>query len=106
MHVPYLTIHRLSGDADDLLERKRRHFDPVIGDIAPRYGAILSITAKTEDGLLIVNLWTSAEGPGEFAQVPEVQQAQRASELPAPRSFERYEQVWLDAYAVEGDAGG
>lgn len=66
----------------------------------------LTRTARTEDGLVIVNLWASPQGPEEFAQVPEVQRAQRDSGPPAPSSFERYDQVQLDEYAVGGVLGG
>jgi hypothetical protein len=65
----------------------------------------LTRTARTEDGLVIVNLWAPPRGPEEFAQVPEVQRAQRDSGLPAPSSFERYDQQ-LDEYAVGGVSGG
>jgi hypothetical protein len=55
---------------------------------------------------VIVNLWAPPQGPEEFAQVPEVQRAQRDSGLPAPSSFERYDRVQLDEYAVGGVSGG
>ena len=88
--MAYLTIHRLNGDPDELLRRKQTKFGPVTSRLAPDYGAIFSVTAKTEDGLLIVNLWDSPQGPVQFAQVPEVLGAQQASGLPAPSRFERY----------------
>jgi hypothetical protein len=43
----------------DFVVQKRAHFDPVTSRLAPQHGAIFSVTAKTEDGLVIVNLWES-----------------------------------------------
>jgi hypothetical protein len=70
--------------------------------LAPSYGAIFSVTARTEDGLVIVNLWDSPQAPARFAQVPEVLQAQQASGLPAPSRFERYQDAHYDGYDQVG----
>jgi hypothetical protein len=65
----------------------------------------LTRTASTEEGPVLVDLWARPRGREEFAQVPEVQRAQRDSGPPAPSSFERYDQVQLDEYAVGGVSG-
>ncbi len=54
--MPYLTLHWITGDPEDLLARKQTQFAPVINRLAPVHGAIFSITAKTDDGLRVVNL--------------------------------------------------
>ena len=89
--MAYLTIHKLTGDPTDLLGRKQARFDPVVNRLAPQYGAISTVTGPTGDGLVIVNLWRERQGAEEFTQHPDVQEAQKASGLPTPSSFERYD---------------
>ncbi|HEX4205332.1 MAG TPA: hypothetical protein VHZ51_14290 [Ktedonobacteraceae bacterium] len=96
--MPSLSIHTLTGDPDNLLQKKQAHMDPVVSQIAPEYGAIMSITAKGTDGLITVNLWESAEGAQAFTQRPEVQQAQSRSGLPRPATFDRYTEVYFEDY--------
>ena len=96
--MPFLSIHTLSGDPDALLQKKQTAMDPIVRQIAPEYGALLSITAKTADGLITVNLWESAEGAHAFTQRSEVQQAQARSGLPRPATFERYTDVSVETY--------
>lgn len=88
--MAFLSIHTMDGDPDDLLARKRQHMDPVVQRLAPGFGAIWSVTAKTSKGIITVNLWDSPDGAARFSQRPEAQEAQRASGLPPPASFERF----------------
>ena len=99
--MAYLTIHRLAGDPDDLLARKKEYLDPVTSRLAPSYGGIFSVTAQSADGLVIVNLWDSADAPTRFSRAPEVVRAEQASGLPAPHSFERYDEVQVEPYAPQ-----
>jgi hypothetical protein len=96
--MAYLTIHRLPGNAEELAERKRSEFDPVIRPLARKHGAILSATAPTGDGLLIVNLWQSPGGAAALQAEPDAVQARDAAELPAPDRFERYDDVEIDDF--------
>ncbi len=96
--MAYMTIHQLDGDPEDLWQKKTTTFDPVVDAIAPRYGALASFTAKTDRGLRIVNVWRSAEDVQQFMQVPEVIAAQKASGLPMPSSFERFDVVGAKLY--------
>ncbi|GLV55458.1 hypothetical protein KDH_23020 [Dictyobacter sp. S3.2.2.5] len=96
--MPFLSIHTLSGNPDELLQRKQEYMDPVVRQIAPEYGAIKSITVRQADGLMTINLWESAEGAQAFTQRPEVQQAQARSGLPRPATFERYTEVYIEEY--------
>ncbi len=97
--MAFLSIHHLPGDPDELMTRKTRHMDPVVIRIAPAYGAILSVTARADDGLVTVNLWQSAQGASEFTARDEIQAAQRESGLPMPDRFERYNNVQVQQYA-------
>jgi hypothetical protein len=96
--MTFLSIHTMEGDPDDLLTRKRQHMDPVVQRLAPGFGAIWSVTAKTGNGIITVNLWNSPEGAMRFAQEPEAQQAQQASGLPEPATFERFTDADYTAY--------
>ena len=94
----FLSIHTMEGDADDLLARKRRHMDPVVERLAPGFGAIWSVTGKTDKGIVTVNLWSTPEGAARFSQAPEAQRAQQESGLPKPATFERFTDVDYTAY--------
>lgn len=97
--MAYVTIHTLDGNADDLLERKQRNFDPVVRRIAPDFGGIASVTAKTDQGLLIVNVWSSAEKVPAFTKHPDLQAAQATAQLPVPSSFDRYEAAEVELFS-------
>ncbi|WP_143736792.1 hypothetical protein [Microbispora sp. GKU 823] len=96
--MAFLSIHTMTGDADDLLARKQRHMDPVVERLAPRHGAILSITSATDEGIITVNLWQSAEGAAAFSREPEALQAQKDSGLPMPSSFQRFTDATVTCY--------
>jgi hypothetical protein len=87
----YLTVHHLPGNPQELAERKRTHFDPVIRPLARTHGAILSATAATDNGLLIVNLWRAADGAAALQAEPDAVRAREAAQLPAPDRFDRYD---------------
>lgn len=96
--MPYVTIHTLDGDADDLHARKTTHFDPAVRKVAPTFGAIASMTAKTEGGLVIVNVWESADRVAAFTAHPDIQAARDAAGLPMPSSFQRYESATFELF--------
>jgi hypothetical protein len=83
--MPYVTIHTLDGDAEELATRKSTLFDPAVREVAPAFGAIASVTAKTDSGLTIVNVWESAEQVAAFTAHPAIQTARDAA-----RSRRRY----------------
>ncbi len=97
--MAFLSIHHLPGEPHELLERKRKHMDPVVKAIAPEYGAVFSVTATVEDGLITVNLWDRAEDAARFTARDDVQAAQRESGLPRPDRFERYAGVDVQRYS-------
>jgi hypothetical protein len=96
--MPYVTIHTLDGDADELLARKEAEFDPAVRKIAPSYGAVASLSAKTETGLVIVNVWESAEQVAQFTAHPAIQAARKAAQLPMPSSFQRHESATFELF--------
>src|SRR5918998_1579060 len=59
--MAYLTIARIDGDPDRLLDGYRRT-SPLMDQVGHDHGLILHAGAQTTDGLLIVNLWPSQDG--------------------------------------------
>lgn len=59
--MAYLTIARISGDADRLLDGYHRTSE-LLDEVGHDHGLILHASAQTRDGLLIVNLWPSKDG--------------------------------------------
>ena len=89
----FMSIHRMDGDPDALLARKSADMDPVIRERAGEFGAAWTVTARTETGIVTVNLWKEPEGAVAFTQLQAAQDAQRRSGLPMPSSFERFTDV-------------
>jgi len=75
--VAYLTLIRIPGDADELFETQYKTMSSVMSRVGPENGQISHVAAKTDEGLLIVNLWESKEGSEAASQHPDVQQAQQ-----------------------------
>jgi hypothetical protein len=94
----FFPIHTMDGDPDQLHRAKREHMDPVVARLAPRHGAIMSVTVTDDHGITTYNLWRDAEGAAAFTQEPEAQEAQRRSGLPAPSSITRFDDVEATVY--------
>lgn len=88
--MPVVSMMRMDGESEALFAKINEHVDPVSERLAPQHGALLNIVAKTDDGILIINLWETEEGRHEMAAEPEIQQALQAAGLPRP-NFEGYE---------------
>jgi hypothetical protein len=67
--MAYLTIARLDGDPHRLLADYRRTSELMDG-VGRDHGLILHAGARTDDGLLIVNLWPSRDGSESAAADP------------------------------------
>ncbi len=67
--MAYLTITRITGDPDRLLAGYRRS-SGTMSAVGRDHGLILHSAAKTEEGLLIVNLWPSKDGSEAAARDP------------------------------------
>ncbi|HET9126989.1 MAG TPA: hypothetical protein VFN73_02825 [Propionibacteriaceae bacterium] len=94
----YLSIHTMDGDPEALLAAKREHMDPVVSRLAPRHGALASVTVAGDGGITVYNIWRDAAGAAAFSREPEAQQAQQASGLPLPSSFSRHPDVEVTLY--------
>jgi hypothetical protein len=81
----------MSGDTDELVQKLEGIRD-VGRRLAPKHGGLGTIAAKTDDGILVINLWENEEGRHAMAEEPEVLEALQAAGLPTP-NFEGYEVV-------------
>ena len=63
-----LSIFKILGDPDELLAIEDEKVAPAAREYAAANGGISHVTAKTEDGLLVVNLWESAEAAAGAGQ--------------------------------------
>jgi len=91
--MAYLTLIRIPGDADELFKTQYEKMSSVMSRVGPENGQLSHVAAKTDEGLLIVNLWESKEGSEAASRDPEVQQAQQsaAQESGISREDVRYE---------------
>jgi len=67
--MAYLTIVRFSGDSDQLLDSYMDSAN-VMSEVGRDHGLILHAAAKTDEGLLVVNLWPSKDGSEAAAEDP------------------------------------
>ncbi len=88
-----LSMMSIQGDADELVAKLQEKVAPVSTRKAPSYGGISSTVVRTDDGIMIVNMWETEEGRQKMAEDPEVRQALQEAGFPEP-SFKAYEVLW------------
>ena len=84
-----ISMMRMSGDTDELAQ-KLQGIAEIGRRLAPKHGGLGTIAAKTDDGILVINLWENEEGRHAMAEEPEVKEALESAGLPMP-NFEGYE---------------
>jgi hypothetical protein len=92
--MPVVSKMRVQGDPEALAAAIREHLAPVAERFAEKHGGLASIVARTEDGILMINLWETEEGRQAMAEEPEIQNAVRAAGLPTP-AFKAFEVLEL-----------
>jgi hypothetical protein len=60
MSSGYMTVMRISGDPDELAARYAESAETMAG-VGRDHDLILHAAAKTDDGLMVVNVWPSKE---------------------------------------------
>jgi len=59
--VGYLTLARFAGDPDELLRTYERS-EPTMTAVGRDHGLLVHAAARTDAGLLVMNLWPSPSG--------------------------------------------
>ncbi|PFG39753.1 hypothetical protein ATJ97_2266 [Georgenia soli] len=80
-----LVMARLSGDPDELAEKVQQHLTPVMDEVAPPRGALWHALARTPDGVMVVDVWETAEGLAGTLGEQRVQDAIAQGALPDPQ---------------------
>ena len=89
----YLTIARFFGDGDRLLADYRK-YSGVMDSVGRDHGLILHAGAKTDEGVVVVNLWPSKDGSEAAARDPRRQSVIERAEITP-------EQIRREHYDVE-----
>jgi len=85
-----LSIMEMKGDPDEILANMKEVED-VAGRKAPGYGGISNTVVKTDDGIMIINLWGDEEGRHKLGNDSEVQAALQKIDLRP--DFKAYEVI-------------
>jgi hypothetical protein len=85
-----VSMMKMSGDANELADKLREHIAPIGRELAPKHGGLGTIVARTDDGIMVINLWETEEGRHAMAEEPRVLEALQAGGFPPP-AFEGYE---------------
>jgi quinol monooxygenase YgiN len=84
-------VARMAGNPDELADKVLRHLTPVMTEVAPSQGALWHALAKTPDGVMVVDVWESADGLTRVLGEQRVQDAIAQGALPDPQ---------IDVYAL------
>lgn len=83
MAVEVVSIMEFQGDPEELKSRMSA-IDEVARRKASEYGGVSSTMVKTDDGVMIINMWDNAEGRHKMGDDPEIRQAIQDAGLPPP----------------------
>ena len=78
-----VSIMEFSGDPEELRQRMSG-IDSVAARKAADYGGISSTVVRTDNGVMIINMWDNDEGRHRMAEDPEIRQAIQDAGLPPP----------------------
>ncbi|HEY8843050.1 MAG: hypothetical protein M3O73_03830 [Actinomycetota bacterium] len=83
MGVAVVSIMEFSGDPEEL-RSQMGNVEEVASRKSAEYGGVSSTVVRTDDGIMIINMWSDAEGRHKMAEDPEVRQAIQDAGMPAP----------------------
>ena len=95
--MAYLSLTRFAGNPNALLATYTR-LEPTMTAVGHEHGLLVHAAARTDAGLLIINLWPSPDGSRTASQDPRRLAALRGSGL-TPEQIER-EHYDVDHYAL------
>jgi hypothetical protein len=81
--VAVVSIMEFSGDPEEL-KVQMSNVEEVASRKAAEYGGVSSTVVRTDDGIMIINMWSDAEGRHKMAEDPEVRQAIQDAGMPPP----------------------
>ena len=83
MGVAVVSMMEFSGDPEELMAQMS-NVEEVASRKAAEYGGVSSTVVRTDDGIMIINMWSDAEGRHKMAEDPEMRQAIQDAGMPAP----------------------
>lgn len=90
-----VTLMRIPGDPEQLLQAKQQHIDPLVAPRAREGGGLAHIVARTSEGLLMINVWESEEARQQASGDPDVADAVASTGM-QPGEAETYDVVQLE----------
>ncbi|MGZ4430400.1 MAG: hypothetical protein ACXVYV_02015 [Gaiellales bacterium] len=81
-----LSILEFEGDPDELVERHRQTTGPVGARLAKQFGGISSTVVRTDNGIMVVNLWENEEGRHQMPEHPDMIEAREKGGFPPPHA--------------------
>jgi hypothetical protein len=89
-----VSLFKVPGDPDRLFEIQQEKLADVAREYAVEHGGIAHILARTDDGLLVINVWETAEAAAQAGQVVGPQAAEAGL---AQQDYQQYEVLSFDA---------
>lgn len=83
MGVKVVSIMEFSGDPEEL-QAKMGNIDEVASRKAAEYGGVSSTVVRTDDGVMVINMWSDEEGRHKMGDDPEMRQALQDAGMPPP----------------------
>ncbi|SRR6266540_3778970 len=83
MAVEVVSIMEFQGDPEELKSRMSA-VDEVARRKASEYGGVSSTVVKTDNGVMVINMWDNPEGRHKMADDPEMRQAIQDAGMPPP----------------------
>jgi hypothetical protein len=83
MGVEVVSMLEFSGDPEEL-KTKMSKVEEVASRKAAEYGGVSSTVVRTDDGIMIINMWSDKEGRHKMAEDPEIRQALQDAGMPPP----------------------
>jgi hypothetical protein len=68
--MAYLNVARWEGDPDALVAVMRDHVQPAAALVAETYGGLMSLHARTPDGIITVSVYESADSSDAMHKDP------------------------------------
>jgi hypothetical protein len=83
MGVAVVSMLEFSGDPEEL-KAQMSNVEEVATRKAAEYGGISSTVVRTDDGIMIINMWSDKEGRHKMAEDPEMRKAIQDAGMPPP----------------------